>query len=216
MMIESFLTVISYTGRPGTCFQWGDCAIKRQRSRCLVHCLYGRCKHLGSECVRCQETHQVKAAWKERKVYGIKIITWICLGSHRILNNMVLQISSVLSWHLWRTRPILYAHRMYKDWSAFRYRIPFFWLRSKHLFNVVSEATNTAPTAAVGSLRKRVICVKSFLLICSRRWGAWAAATRYCGRADWLDQYAARSQRRTPPSPQSVVFSPGGWMCRHV
>ena len=42
-------------------------------------------KHLCSECVRCQETHQVKTAWKERKVYGIKIVR-IFLGSYRIPN----------------------------------------------------------------------------------------------------------------------------------
>ena len=64
------------------CFQWGDHAIK-SRSRCLVRCMCARCKHLGSECVRCQETHQVKAAWKERKVYSIEIVR-IFLRSLRI------------------------------------------------------------------------------------------------------------------------------------
>ena len=61
-------------------------------------------KHLGSECVRCQETHQVKAAWNECKVYGIKIVR-IFLESYRI-PNMALQMSSVLGWHLWCTTSV--------------------------------------------------------------------------------------------------------------
>ena len=98
IMIESFLAVISYW-TTGHMFSIGWFA----RSKVNDHdawCDMCARKHLGSECVWCQETNQVKkTARKEFKVYGIKIVR-IFLESYRI-PNMVLQMSSVLGWHLW-------------------------------------------------------------------------------------------------------------------
>ena len=96
--IELFLAVISYW-TTGHVLSMGWLRDQKSTITMLVCCVCVRCKHLDSECVRCQETHQVKAAWKECKVYGIKIVR-IFLGSYRI-PNMVLQMSSVLGWHLW-------------------------------------------------------------------------------------------------------------------
>ena len=95
IMIGSFLAVISYW-TTGHVFSMGW--LCEQKS--TITMLGAMCV-LDSECVRCQETHQVKAAWKERKVYRIKIVR-IFLGSYRI-PNMALQISSVLGWHLMLT-----------------------------------------------------------------------------------------------------------------
>ena len=96
-MIESFVTVISYW-TTGHVLSMGWLRDQKSTITMLVCCVCVRCKHLDSECVRCQETHKVKAAWKERKVYGIKIVR-IFFGSYRI-PNMILQMSSVLGWHL--------------------------------------------------------------------------------------------------------------------
>ena len=97
IMIESFLAVISYW-TTGHMFSMGWFA----RSKVDDHdawCDLCARKHLGSQCVWCQETNQVKkTARKDFKVYGIKIVR-IFLGSYRI-PNMVLQMSSVLGWHL--------------------------------------------------------------------------------------------------------------------
>ena len=108
IMIESFLAVISYW-TTGHMFSMGWFA----RSKVDDHdawCDLCARKHLGSECVWCQETNQVKkTARKEFKVYGIKIVR-IFLESYRI-PNMVLQMSSVLGWHLWHDSTCIHCFR---------------------------------------------------------------------------------------------------------